>query len=201
MGDDGQWTEELWERARAGDPVVWDRLFRRYQLPLFVWVREMVRNEADALDIVQETFMRAIRHVGELRDPARVGAWLFRIARQRCWDCLRRRGREQGRTAVPAEEELEETVPMADSEPLPDQWLIRREDEARFFCALAALPEPQRAVVVLHFLEEFPLEEIAAILDVPVGTVKSRLYHARRRLRAECAEMLNQSGSTHENSA
>jgi len=188
MQENGHWTREQWERACRGDAAVWDRLFRRYQLPLFVWVRELVRSEEDALDVVQETFARAVRYVDRLRDPERVGPWLFGIARQRCADLLRRRGHHP-EGPDPSEEEVGCDLTAApDPGPSPDEWLIRREDEERFFRALAGLPESQRAVLVLHCLEDFSLEDIARILEVPVGTVKSRLHHARRRLRAECGE-------------
>ena len=199
MQENGHWTREQWDRACRGDPVVWDRLFRRYQLPLFVWVRELVQNDEDALDVVQETFERALRHVDRLRDPACVGPWLFGIARQRCADLLRRRGRHPD--AVPSADSNPEEDPAAavDPEPAPDEWLIRREDEERFLQALAGLPEAHRAVVVLHCLEEFSLEDIARILGIPVGTVKSRLHHARRRLRAECGETSLETYSDHEN--
>jgi RNA polymerase sigma-70 factor (ECF subfamily) len=71
-------------QARAGEPMAWDALFRRYQLPLYVYVFELVRNEQASLDIVQETFIAAARHIGGLRKDAKFGSWLFGIAHQKC---------------------------------------------------------------------------------------------------------------------
>jgi len=78
--------------ARVGNPEAWERLFKRYQLPLYVFVYEMVRSEQTSLDIVQETFISAVRNIGGLREDGRFGSWLFSIAHQRCiqhWRKLR----------------------------------------------------------------------------------------------------------------
>ena len=70
--------------ARAGESDAWDTLFKRYQLPLYAYVKELVRDEQTSLDIVQETFINAARHIAGLRDDARFGSWLFGIAHQKC---------------------------------------------------------------------------------------------------------------------
>lgn len=162
--------------ARAGDPAAWDRLLGRYQRPLFVFVHELVRREADSLDLVQETFVRAISHLSQLREDARFGSWLFGIAHQLCRRRLRRAWRE-----TTLEERLDGAVD--DSLPAPGELLMRDEDARAVFSLLAELPDAQRATLTLHVLEDFSLEEIAAVTGVPVGTVKSRLHHAKRALR------------------
>src|SRR3974390_3011713 len=82
-------------QARAADPAAWDVLFRRYQLPLYVYVFELVRDEQTSLDIVQETFINAVRHLGSLRDDAKFGSWLFGIAHQKCLQRWRKQAREE----------------------------------------------------------------------------------------------------------
>lgn len=161
-------------QARAGEPAAWDTLFRRYQLPLYVFVFEMVREEQTALDVVQETFIAAVRHLGSLREDEKFGSWLFGIAHQKCLQRWRKR------KEVPLDELPETPEAMDDG---PDELLIRREQEAAFMNRLAELPPPQRAVLLLHFVEDFPLEEIARITGTPLGTVKSRLHYAKRALR------------------
>ncbi|RME95440.1 MAG: sigma-70 family RNA polymerase sigma factor [Verrucomicrobia bacterium] len=188
MHGNGHWSRQDWERARRGDAAVWDALFRRYQLPLFVWVKELLRDEEAAFDVVQETFARAVRHLGQLRDPGRVGPWLFGIARQRCADHFRRLRRQPPPWEAGDSAADPGAADPPDPAPAPDEWLIRREDEARFLAALDGLPEAQRAVAVLYLLEEFRLEDIGRVLGVPLGTVKSRLHHARRRLREALQE-------------
>ena len=161
-------------QARAGEPAAWDALCRRYQLPLYVFVFELVRDEQAALDLVQETFLAAVRHLGSLREEAKFGSWLFGIAHQKCLQLWRKRT-----------EVLFEEIPESadDFEDGPDDVLIRREQEAAMMSLLAQLPPPQRAVLLLHFIEDFSLDEIARITGTPPGTVKSRLHYAKRALR------------------
>ena len=163
-------------QAKAGEPEAWDVLFRRYQLPLYVYVFELVHDEQTSLDLVQETFIAAVRHIGGLHDDDKFGSWLFGIAHQKCIQ----RWRKQSRKEVL----LDEIPESADEfEGSPDDLLIRQEQEAEFMELLNQLPVPQRSVLLLHFVEDFSLEEIAGITGTPIGTVKSRLHYARRALR------------------
>jgi RNA polymerase sigma-70 factor (ECF subfamily) len=161
-------------QARAGEPVAWDTLFRRYQLPLYVYVFELVRDEQAGLDIVQETFIAAVRHIAGLREDAKFGSWLFRIAHQKCLQRWRKK-----------QEFLFDEIPETpdEFEDSPDDLLIRQEQEAEFMNLLNQLPLPQRSVLLLHFVEEFSLEEIARITETQLGTIKSRLHYAKRALR------------------
>ena len=163
-------------QAKAGDPEAWNVLFRRYQLPLYVYVFELTRDEQTSLDIVQETFIAAARHIGGLREDAKFGGWLFGIAHQKCAQMWRKQNR-----ATLLREELAEAP--ADVDDGPDELLIRREQEEEFMKLVAELPAPQRSVLLLHFVEEFPLEQIAEITETALGTVKSRLHYAKRALR------------------
>ena len=163
-------------QARAGEPAAWDALFRRYQLPLYVYVFELVHDEQASLDLVQETFIAAVRHIGSLRDDGKFGSWLFGIAHQKCIQRWRKQSRE---------EVLLDVIPESadDIEEGPDDLLIRREQEAEFMNLLNQLPLPQRLVLLLHFVEDFSLEEIAGITETQLGTVKSRLHYAKKSLR------------------
>ncbi|MBN2506837.1 MAG: RNA polymerase sigma factor [Verrucomicrobia bacterium] len=162
--------------ARRGDPEAWDALFRRYQLPLYAYVVELVHDAQAGLDIAQESFISAARHIASLREDARFGSWLFGIAHQKCVQRWRRR--------------FPETVPLDDvaagvpaGEDAPDGWLIRREEEERFMKCIDRLSPAHRAVLLLHFIEDFTLEEIAAITGAELGTVKSRLHYAKKSFR------------------
>ncbi len=163
-------------QARTGEPAAWDTLFRRYQLPLYVYVFELTRHEQASLDLVQETFIAAAKHLASLRDDAKFGSWLFGIAHQKCLQ----RWRKKGGHEVLFDEIPETTDDFADG---PDDLLIRRESEAGFMNMLNQLPLPQRSVLLLHFVEDFSLEEIAGITETQLGTVKSRMYYAKKSLR------------------
>ena len=163
-------------QARAGEPAAWDALFRRYQLPLYVYVFELLHDEQAGLDTVQETFIAAVRHIGSLRDDAKFGSWLFGIAHQKCIQRWRKQSRE--------EILLDEIPESADEfEGGPDDLLIRQEQETEFMELLNQLPLPQRSVLLLHFVEGFSIEEIAGITGTAAGTVKSRLHYAKKSLR------------------
>jgi RNA polymerase sigma-70 factor (ECF subfamily) len=163
-------------QARAGQPEAWDTLFRRYQLPLYVYVFELVNNEQTSLDLVQETFIAATKHFGSLRDDDKFGSWLFGIAHQKCIQRWRKQAREEMLrdeiAAVPEEFEND-----------PSELLVRREQEAEFMNLLNQLPPAQRSVLLLHFIEDFSLEEIADITGANLGTVKSRMHYAKKSLR------------------
>ncbi len=163
-------------QARAGDPAAWDALFRRYQLPIYVYVFELVHEEQASLDIVQETFIQAVRHIDSLRQEEKFGSWLFGIAHQKCIQRWRKQSREQE-----ALEELETATP--DFGEGPDEIVIRQENEEEFMRLLNQLPVPQRSVLLLHFVEEFTLEEISEITGAAAGTVKSRIHYAKKSLR------------------
>jgi len=170
-------TEQLpVTQARVGEPAAWDALFRRYQLPIYVYVFELAHDEQASLDIVQETFIVAVKHIGGLRDDGKFGSWLFGIAHQKCLLLWRKKS---------GKEILLDEIPDAPDEGIesPDDFLIRHEQEAEFMSLLNELPLPQRSVLLLHFVEDFSLEEIARITETQIGTVKSRLHYAKKSLR------------------
>ena len=168
--------------ARAGDTEAWDALFRRYQLPLYVYVFELLHNEQTALDVVQETFINATRYLASLRDDAKFGSWLFSIAHQKCQQHWRRPQR-----TAPLDDDFAET---AGDELLPAEVLIQAEQQEEFMKVLNELSEVHRSVLLLHFLEEFSLEEIARVTAVSIGTVKSRLHYAKKTMRALLEEKI-----------
>lgn len=173
VADDEQSTVK---QARAGMPDAWDALFRRYQLPLYVYAFELVHHEQTSLDVVQETFINAARHIGGLRDDAKFGSWLFGIAHQKCAQHWRKQN-----SAPDFATELDDE--LLEDQPNPGELLLRREQEEEFMSLLNQLPAPHREVILLHYIEDFSLEEIAAITDAQLGTVKSRLHYARQTLR------------------
>ena len=171
--------------VRQHDPDAWNILLQRHQLPLYAYAAELLRDDTAAFDIVQETFVAAVRHIGGLRDDTRFAAWLFGIAHQKCLQHFRRVHRD-GKIFAPTLAEDDSDVPADWPDPDasdPRTLLLRRETADEWLALLAQLPAAQRSALLLHVLEDFSLDEIATITAVSLGTVKSRLHHAKRALR------------------
>lgn len=174
-------NHQLLAAARRHAPAAWDTLLKQCQLPLYTYAAELLRDEAAALDVVQETFAAAVRHIGSLRDDRKFTSWLFGIAHQKCVQHGRRRRRDEALFVEPGDEGSGE-LPEAEGID-PRLALLRREHADAVFALVGQLPEAQRSALLLHVLEDFSLEDIAEITGVPLGTVKSRLHHAKRALR------------------
>ena len=148
-------------KARAGDAAAWNALFKRYQLPLYTYVFELTHHEQTSLDIVQESFISAVRHIGGLREDGKFGSWLFGIAHQKC----AQRWRKQRPENLPIDEHHD----LPDEGGNPAEILISQEQEAEFMRVLYKLSPPHRAVLLLHFVEDFSIEEIAGITGARPG--------------------------------
>jgi RNA polymerase sigma-70 factor (ECF subfamily) len=158
-------------RAQSGDRDAFDQLLRDIAPPLLRYVTRVTADASLAEDVVQETLIAIVRKISWLNDPALFRAWAYRIASREAFRALKKR------RAIPLEPI--DDVEVAVIEPI-DPW--QRE---RLFASLERLSPASRAVVTLHYLEEIPLSEVAAILDLSVGTVKSRLAYGLTQLRKE----------------
>jgi RNA polymerase sigma factor (sigma-70 family) len=161
-------------RCQLGEREAFDALIARWHPLLWRYAVRLTGDADAAADVVQEVWLRAVRGLTRLRDAARFRAWLFGIARRVLMDRLRLRYAEPPMEPL----ELDEIEgPAADEERVEDLPLLQVE--------LDRLPLPEREVLVLFYLQELSLNDIAAIAAIPVGTVKSRLFRARRMLRTQ----------------
>ena len=166
--------------AQAGDPDAVTALVHRYQNRIFNFTLAMTGNAADAEDLAQETFIRAFRGLHRFRGDSSFKNWLYRIAANAAHTL---RGAHQRRAAVwEARVESDDVAErhLAAGNDSVERQTIRRQAIDR---ALAALPVDLRTAVVLHDVEGLEYHEIADAMDVPIGTVMSRIFRARRRLR------------------
>lgn len=165
-------------RAQAGDRAAFGLLVERHVDHAYRIARAILGNDADARDATQEAFLDAWRQRARLRDPERFDAWLGRIVVNRCRQDLRgRRRRAVREIAVGDVLDALDSVPAPD--PPPDELTASLDTLDRAF---ERLPVADRTILVLHHLEHQSVSEIAAVLDVPMGTVKSRLHTARQSL-------------------
>ena len=158
-------------RAQSGDREAFDALLRDLAPPLLRYLTRVTGDSSLAEDVLQESLIAIVRKIRWLHDASLVRPWAYRIASRQAFRALKKRG---GPIALPVEEL--EAVTM---EP-PDPW--QRE---RLLSSLERLSPASRAVITLHYLEEMPLSEVAAVLELTLGTVKSRLSYGLTRLRKE----------------
>jgi RNA polymerase sigma-70 factor (ECF subfamily) len=177
---------ELVERCRGGDIAAFDDIVARHQTRIFNLCFWMLNDRDEAADAAQDAFVRAYRGLANFRAEAALGTWLHRIAINVCLDTKARRGRTPiplSTLEKPDEEGESRSIDPADSAPTPPETLLRRERKAAVRAAVAALPEHYRVVILLFDIEGYSYEEAAQALDVPMGTIKSRLNRARAALR------------------
>jgi len=172
-------------RAIAGDREVLDGVLGALQRPLYRYISKLITRGEMAEDVLQEVLFRVCRKMVWLRDPELLRPWAFRIASRECFRQLRSEKRR-------GEEILNlDTLETAANEGVPQEW------EPRLLDWIDDLPPGSRAVIVLHYLEEMSLDEVAAVLDLPPGTVKSRLAYGLARLRTRAAgSQMNAGGET-----
>jgi RNA polymerase sigma-70 factor (ECF subfamily) len=177
-------TETLIRRCQKGDRLAIEALIRRHQNYVYRLCYLVMRNQQDAEDMAQETFVRAFRALPryEIRLGTSFEAWLYRISVNACRSRMRRRWYQ----ALPWPEPAPEMVAEADQQ--PDRQAMQGEQRDRILAAIDTLGEKHRLVVILRYYAGLSNEEIAQTLDIPSGTVRSRLHAARRRLRELLAE-------------
>lgn len=167
--------EMLVLRCQRSDPSAAEELVALFEKPLLYFLRRMVRSEDDAWDLLQETWISTFRALHGLRDARALPAFLYRTARNHALAHLRRRDADF-RLYVAVDESSQTD---ADAEPA-----FSFEDAAAVHAGLDELSLPHREALTLFFLQELSIEEIASVLGIPPGTVKSRLHHAKKALRA-----------------
>jgi RNA polymerase sigma-70 factor (ECF subfamily) len=173
---DARAREDEWlvVRCQLGERPAFDELIERWGAPVWKYVRRLSNSDDAADDIVQNVWLRVLRGIHKLRDGSKLRAWLFGIARRTLIDRLRE---QYAAREVSAIDDIDLPALDAPEDLETDLSMVERE--------LAKLPVVEREVLTLFYLRELSLDEVADVLGVPVGTVKSRLFRARKILRRE----------------
>ena len=173
--------EALLRRCRAGDREALEELIRRWERQLFYYVRRLVAHEADAWDVLQQTWARVIKGIGGLHDSEKLAAWLYRVARNTALS---------HRASLLAQEHwVDRAAQVADlaiAESREGPW--SPEEVHR---GLDMLSVHHRDALTLFFLQDLSIEEMAGVLGVSEGTVKSRLFYGKRALRESLETIRN----------
>lgn len=178
---------ELIAAVRGGDAQAFETIMRRHNRLLFRTARAILQNEADAEEVVQETYLKAYLHLGGFAQQARLSTWLVKIAVNEALGRLRRRmpgGPPEAFAESSMTAETSITAPsLSPAASTPEAAAAQLEIRRLLEAAIDALPQAQRAVFVLRAVEEFTTEDTADCLGIPAETVKTRLHRARQHLR------------------
>lgn len=182
---------ELVRRVQAGERGAFRELFDRHHRRAFAVAFGVLKHRQDALDVVQESFVKVHKHIASFQGTSSFYTWLYRIVMNLAIDQLRRR--KTGRN-VEYDDAVQKDGEAQSSDILPRMLdenprkaVIRRELLQRMEAALAELPEYHRQVILLREVEGLSYEEMAEALDVPKGTIMSRLFHARKKMQSALA--------------
>lgn len=176
--------ELLIRRAQRGDADAFEQLLLEHQKNVYNLCYRMAGNPDDAMDLSQETFLRAWRCLDQYQFASAFSTWLYRLCSNICIDFLRKRRRQQ---TVPLTFEdadgEEQTYAVPDAQPLPEEQVELKLTHETLAAAMAQLLPEHRAVLQLRVVNEMSYEQIADVLDIQIGTVKSRLSRARNQLK------------------
>ena len=176
--------ELLIRRAQRGDADAFEQMLLEHQKNVYNLCYRMAGNPDDAMDLSQETFLRAWRCLDQYQFASAFSTWLYRLCSNICIDFLRRRRRQQ---TVPLTFEdadgEEQTYAVPDAQPLPEEQVELKLTRETLAAAMAQLLPEHRAVLQLRVVNEMSYEQIADVLDIQIGTVKSRLSRARNQLK------------------
>jgi RNA polymerase sigma-70 factor (ECF subfamily) len=190
----------LIEGLRSADESAYEELIQRFQAPVYNLAWRLLNDPSDASDVVQEVFLKIFRNVGNFRGDSTLRTWVYRIAvneshNRRRWLFRHRRG-ETGIEETFEDSEVRER-PLMDEGETPFDFTMNREAQILLEEALEAINPVFRAALVLREMEELSYEEIAAVLEVSIGTVKSRILRGREALRRYLANRLDRAPAMH----
>ncbi len=191
---------DLVSQLKAGDPKAYKELMTTYERRIYSFAYGFVRDPDEAMDIVQETFLRVFRKIETFKGDAAFTTWLYRIARNLCIDKLRRKKRAP---MGEFDDQRQHEVRTHDRPALvgsmdayaPVESNLRKELGQELMEALDSLGERHKEVLLLRELEGFSYAEIAKSMDLPIGTVMSRIYHARQKVQHLLKDYLNDSST------
>ena len=171
------------ERCRKGSNTAFEVIVRKYMIDAYFIALGLVGNREDALDLSQEAFIRAYNNIEKFNSERRFFPWFYQILRNLCFSHLRKRKREQGRFVTGLDSEQTNIEAAAADDFAPDIVAERSESKDRVWKAISKLEPKHREVIILRHFQNLSYEEISKVLLCNKGTVTSRLYYARKRLK------------------
>lgn len=178
------------KQVLKGDQSAYADIVSLYQQSLYQVCYRMLGNKEEAEDAAQEAFIKAYIHLHTYDQKRKFSTWLYRIATNLCIDRIRKKKPDYYLdAAVPGTDGLDMYSQLSVDELLPEEELERMELQERIQYEISRLPDKYRAVIILKYIEELPLQEISDILDIPLGTVKTRVHRGREALRKQLGDL------------
>lgn len=182
---------ELVKRVQAGDTAAFDILVQKYQHKVVNLVGRFVSDQAECYDITQDAFIKAYRAIGNFRGDSQFYTWLYRIASNTAKNYLASRARKSPAYSVDVEDaEHFEGESGLKEYATPENMLLTEEIKQTIFRAIEALPDDLKSAITLREIEGLSYEEIAEVMDCPIGTVRSRIFRARDVIDKELRPLL-----------
>lgn len=186
--------QELVLRTQAGDKRAFELLVVKYQRRVERLLSRLVRDPAEVDDVAQETFIRAYRALPTFRGESAFYTWLYRIAINTAKNCLATRGRHLPRVSEQEDEADNESSVQVPDFHTPETELSNRQIVSTVNEVVEALPEELRVAITLREMDGLSYEDIAGIMNCPIGTVRSRIFRAREAIAAKLRPLLEQVG-------
>lgn len=185
---------DLIRKAKQGDMLAFEELILKHEKIVYNLALRMMNHSEDAMDISQEVFLKAYRSLANFDERSAFSTWLYRITHNTCIDEIRKR---KGKQTYSLEEDLESEDgsmqrQVADDGDTPEESLMRKEQKSEILRALDTLSEEHKAAIILRDVKGLSYEEIAEILELSLGTVKSRINRARNQLKTEILKIREQ---------
>ncbi|MBB1485434.1 RNA polymerase sigma factor RpoE [Oceanospirillum sediminis] len=189
--------QQLVERVQSGDKRAFDLLVRKYQHKIAALISRYIQDSHEVLDVTQEAFIKAYRAIGNFRSESAFYTWLYRIAINTAKNHIVSRGRRPPGTDIDYDDaEILNNDGRLNDNASPDRRLERDELEATVFNAISALPDELRTAITLREMDGLSYEDIAQIMQCPVGTVRSRIFRAREAVDKEIKRLFGSEAVT-----
>ncbi|RKQ29054.1 RNA polymerase sigma factor SigW [Oceanobacillus halophilus] len=179
-----QFIREKIKQVKKGDQAAYSEVVNVYQHKIYQHCYRMLGNKHEAEDMAQEAFIRAYVNIDSFDERKKFSTWLYRIATNVTIDRIRKRKPDYYLDAeVKGTDGLDMYSQLSTDDPLPNEEVESLELQRYIHSEISKLPPKYRSIIILRYLEEFSLQEISSILDIPLGTVKTRIHRGREALR------------------
>ncbi|MBE6033827.1 MAG: sigma-70 family RNA polymerase sigma factor [Clostridiales bacterium] len=173
----------LIKKAKEGDEGSFETLILSCKGKAYNIALRYVKNENDAMDILQESFIKIFRHLDKFNEESKFETWVYRIVVNACNDFLRKNKNKYNQLSLLSKEDEEMEMDIPDSTPSPEELLLKKEHGAYILDCLEKIPIEHKKILILRDIKGFAYEDISEILDCSIGTVKSRISRARNNLK------------------